>query len=115
MILGFGSALSEVKSRAIAVFSVHQIPDDEEDSGFFVVRDGEVRRDDLRGVDLNNIGVKKGSVKKGGKEEEVHILPIRDEVGEKQDASQVLLGKSPEQIAQALSGAPPVEVRHEEL
>jgi len=113
MILGFSSALSEVKGRAVTIFSVHRIADDEEDSGFFVVRDGEVRRDDLRGVDLNNIGVKSGVVTKGGKEEEVHILPIRDETQEDGfDASQVILGKSPEQIAQALSGAPPV---HEEL
>ncbi|KAF9482604.1 hypothetical protein BDN70DRAFT_990961 [Pholiota conissans] len=137
VILGFSVALGPVRSEAARVFSVRRFTDedaegdDEEDSGFFVVRDGEVRKDDLRGVDLGKLGIEKkvgaGVVKgaSGGEEkekadDEVRILPIGarpGQEGEALDPSTIVIGKDRVQVEEALGSVPlePAAARHEEL
>jgi len=127
IILGFQVALSDLKSRALKLFSVYTgKAAEDDDSGFFVVRDGQPRKDDLRGVDLESLSFKVGDEKteKGAQGQDVHILPIGDEeppvmIGNPAfDASQIIISKTPEQVEEALKNAPPVEdvrSRHEEL
>lgn len=97
---------------------------DDDDGGFFVVNDGQVRKDDLRGVDLGKLGLASGvaPVPSGDEGEEARILPI-DPVdipkeGENVvDTSTIVIGKDPVQIQEALKDIPlePASVRHEEL
>lgn len=122
IVLGFSVALGGLRSEAAKVFS--QRTDAEDDDGFFVVNDGQVRKDDLRGVDLGKLGLASGvaPVPSGDEGDEVRILPI-DPVdipkeGENVvDASTVVIGKDPVQIQEALKDVPlePASVRHEEL
>jgi len=105
------------------VFSQRTDADDDDD-GFFVVNDGQVRKDDLRGVDLGKLGLANGvaPVPSGDEGDEMRILPV-DPVdipkeGESVvDASTIVVGKDPVQIEQALKDVPlePPSVRHEEL
>lgn len=113
--------------------------DEDENSGFFVVDDDQVRKDDLRGIDFGDLGLKKktegagvvkfrsdggsetvgGDVPSKGKDDEVHILPIDPSVPIKEDstafdASKVVIGKDKVQIEQVLKDVP-VERVHEEL
>ncbi|KAF4610964.1 hypothetical protein D9613_006694 [Agrocybe pediades] len=124
VILGFQVALGAVRGEAGKVFSVREGSEVEDEDGFFVVRDGQVRKDDLRGVDLGTLDVKKkegaGVVGVHSQQEEekedgeVRILPI-DPVSpgkeeEKEDgafdASEIVIGKDAVQIEQALKDVP---------
>ncbi|KAF8199088.1 hypothetical protein BJ912DRAFT_1139908 [Pholiota molesta] len=140
VILGFSVALAPVRSQAAKLFSVRPSAEDEEDeeeSGFFVVRDGEVRKDDLRGVDLGGLGIEKkpgagpvnraggeGEEKESEKEDEVRILPIESGLpagggggGAGLEGGGIFVGKDRVQVEQALGGVPlePAAARHEEL
>lgn len=149
VVLGFNVALNDVRVKSLKVFSLRpKIALDEngdvsgasngdDDSGFFVVKDGQRRRDDLRGVDFGGLGIKppKDSSKLGvandeqadpepEEEEQVVILPIGDgePVEEKKsddefDPSTILIGKDTVQVQEALKDVPlePAAVRHEEL
>ncbi|KAF8972697.1 hypothetical protein BDZ97DRAFT_1782239 [Flammula alnicola] len=134
VVLGFQVALGSVRGEAAKVFSLRRSggedgaeeEEDEEDSGFFVVKDGETRRDDLRDVDVGGLGLKPkdgaGVVKKPAEEDggEVRILPIGagpGEPGEALDPSNIFIGKDKVQVEQALEDVPlePPAVRHEEL
>lgn len=135
IVAGFQIALGKVRGDAAKVYSVNLGQVDDVDSGFFVVNDGQVRKDDLRGVDFGDLGLKKtegagvvklrtddGSKSAGGegkRDEEVHILPIDSNLPVKEDqtvfdASKVIIGKDKVQIEQALKDVP-VEHVHEEL
>ncbi|KAF8903508.1 hypothetical protein CPB84DRAFT_1845800 [Gymnopilus junonius] len=125
VVLGFEVAVGRVRAEGVKVFSLAE--GDDEHDGFFVVQDGQVRRDDLRGMDLGAAGIKKpegaGVVNIGEKEEEVRILPIDPNPpsqGEGSaegefDASKVVIGKDKVQIEQALKDIPVEPPRHEEL
>ena len=123
IVLGFSVALGGLRGEAAKVFSQRTDTEDD-DGGFFVVNDGQVRKDDLRGVDLGKLGLASGvpPVPSGDEGDEVRILPI-DPVdipkeGESVvDASTIVIGKDPVQIQQALKDVPlePAAVRHEEL
>lgn len=109
------------------MFSVSPTNSNQED-GFFIVKDGQVHKDDLRGVDMGGLGLTKekegvvGGVKLAS-EDEVKILPINPdgavstEDGQSLDASKIFVGKDRVQIEQALSDNPldPAASRHEEL
>ncbi|KAH9479699.1 hypothetical protein JR316_0008294 [Psilocybe cubensis] len=135
VVAGFQVALGSIRGDAMKVYSVGLGQAEEDDSGFFVVNDGQVRRDDLRGVDFGDLGLKKktegagvvkirsdavgGDSENQGKDDEVHILPIDPSVPTKEDsttfdASKVVIGKDKVQIEQALKDVP-VEHVHEEL
>lgn len=128
VVAGFQVALGSVRGESTQVFSIFPAGADEEDDGFFVVKDGQIRKDDLRGVDMGGLGLTKekegvvGGVKLGS-EDEVKILPISPDVpvdtkkGESVDASTIVIGKDKVQIEQALSDIPlePAASRHEEL
>lgn len=128
VILGFNVALGPIRSAASRVFSVRSTPEDvdEEESGFFVVRDGEVRKDDMRGLDVDALRIEKkegaGTVglEEAGTEDEVRILPIGPGPGgegEALDPGMIFVGKDRVQVEQALGGMPlePAAARHEEL
>ena len=128
VILGFNVALGPIRSVATRVFSVRSSPEDadEEESGFFVVRDGEMRRDDMRGLDIDALRIEKkegaGAVrlKEEDADDEVRILPIGPGPGgegEALDPGMIFVGKDRVQVEQALGGVPlePAAARHEEL
>ncbi|PPQ65514.1 hypothetical protein CVT24_010810 [Panaeolus cyanescens] len=138
IVLGFNIALNNVRVKALKVFSLRpKIALDEngevtgasadDDDGFFVVKDGQRRRDDLRGVDLEGlkIATPKGSGKldtaEDEKEEQVVILPIGDGEERKSDdefdPSTIIVGKDKVQVQEALKDVPvePAASRHEEL
>lgn len=125
VIVGFNVALGPIRGSASHIFGVRASSadddDDDEDSGFFVVRDGEVRRDDMRGVDFGALGLENkegaGAVKVKDADE-VKILPIGPGGdGEALDPATIFVGKDRVQVEQALGGVPiePAAVRHEEL
>ena len=123
IVLGFSVALGGLRSEAAKVFSQRTGTKDD-DSGFFVVNDGQVRKDDLRGVDLGKLGLASGvpPVPSSDEGDEVRILPIDpvdipNEDESVVDASTIIVGKDPVQIQQALKDVPlePAAVRHEEL
>jgi len=123
VILGFQVALGSAKGDATKLFSIREDAEDE-DSGFFVVNDGQVRKDDLRGVDLGQLDVKKKEgagvveVHQPGAEAtedngEVHILPIdpvvppsEEEDNSGFDASKIIIGKDPVHIEEVLKDIP---------
>jgi len=131
--MGFNHALSGLRAKAAAIHSLRPQGEEKED-GFFVVNDGQKRKDDLRGVDLGKIELKK---------EVVDILPVKDTAGPAKveeetakeealralaavenaknqglfDAEKVIIGKDSVQVEQALKDVPvePAQLRHEEL
>jgi len=135
IILGFNYAMSEIRSHGLRVFSLRPLTDgghDEDNDGFFVVRDDERRVVDLRGVDLGKIELKKEAVgvlpvkeemeSTTAREGSIGILPVPDiqrpeDSREGLDASKVIIGKDKVQIEQALKDIPlePATQRHEEL
>ena len=134
IILGFNYALPGMRSHGLKVFSSRTLDDegdDDNDDGFFVVRDNERRVVDLRGVDLGKIELKKEAVgtipiKQDGNEFEgedsVGILPVPDAQlpagsGSSFDASKIIIGKDKVQIEEALRDIPlePPAQRHTEL
>ncbi|KAF5316085.1 hypothetical protein D9619_006580 [Psilocybe cf. subviscida] len=128
VVAGFQVALGSVRGESSKVFSIFPAESDEDEDGFFVIKDGQVRKDDLRGVDMGGLGLTKekegvvGGVKLTS-EDEVKILPIipdgtvDTENGQSVDASKIIIGKDAVQIEQALSDIPlePAASRHEEL
>jgi hypothetical protein len=132
IVVGFSVALGALRGEAAKVFSQRTGAEDDDDDGFFVVNDGQVRKDDLRGVDLGKLGLGGAGVVPvpalSGDDEgnKVRILPI-DPVGSEVpkdgegegvvDASTIVIGKDPVQIEQALQDVPlePPAVRHEDL
>jgi len=134
IILGFNYAMSGIRSHGLKVFSLRPLTDDghdEDNDGFFVVRDNEKRVVDLRGVDLDKIELKKEAVgvlpvkeemeSTTTREGSIGILPVPDIQPEHSkagfDASKVIIGKDKVQIEQALKDIPlePAAQRHEEL
>lgn len=123
IVLGLSVALGGLRSEAAKVFSQRTDAEDDDD-GFFVVNDGQVRKDDLRGVDLGKLGLASGvaPVPNGDEGDEVRILPIDPVDIPKEDesvvdASTIVIGKDPVHIQEALKDVPlePASVRHEEL
>jgi hypothetical protein len=134
IIVGFNYALSRMRTNSRKIFNTRPLNsegDDEDEDGFFVVKDNEKRIVDLRGVDLGKVEMKKESVgvlpikqhdDVKDKQENVGILPVPDvqlpgngEFGF--DPSRIIIGKDKVQIEEALKDIPlePPAQRHTEL
>lgn len=131
---GFVQSLSKTITRGAALFSIR--PTSESDDGFFSVRDGQQRKDDLRGVNLGKVDTKKESVgtislKGAQADEEINVKqkvpgmigtmplsppPVETPKGDAAfDPSKVIIGKDKVQIEQELKDVPLESTRHDEL
>ncbi|KAF9522428.1 hypothetical protein CPB83DRAFT_911338 [Crepidotus variabilis] len=137
VISGFTLSLTKVLAHGVAIYSTRPMSDAGED-GFFSIKDGQRRMDDLRGVDLGKVELKKDTVGsiplKGGAVEDkkqiaskspdlIGTMPIPPPPVETlvddaaADASKVVIGKDKLQVEQSLKDIPlePPVVLHEEL